>query len=73
MDKLELITQDVYNEFGNRRMLTGEEIKEKLSEIYSKHGAYFYPSIKALSEFGYILKRKKIDGKFMYLIKKSTN
>ena len=69
-NKLSDIAKDVHNEFKDECTLTGEQIKEKLTEIYSKHGAYFYPDIKTLSKFGYSMIRKCIDGTMTYFIKR---
>ena len=72
-NKLNSIIKDVYEEFGDECILTGKQIKEKLSEIYSKHGAYFYPNIKTLANFGYSLVRKRVNGTMTYFIEKINN
>lgn len=68
--KLNDIIKDVYEEFGEECILTGEEIRSKLSEIYSKNGAYFYPDTKTLAKFGYSMIRKRVNGIMTYFIEK---
>ena len=69
-DKLNAIIEDVYEEFGDECILTGEQIRSKLTEIYSNHNAYFYPNIKTLAKFGYSMVRKRVNGTMTYFIEK---
>ena len=62
---------DVFKVFGNKCIMTGDNIKNYLSEIYSSNGLKFYPQIKTLEKFGYTLRRFLDDNKFVYEIVKT--
>ena len=49
-----------------------DKIKEILSKAHKKYNTYFYPTIRALENFGYSMQRKKIGGHFMYVVKLDT-
>lgn len=66
----ENIKSDVYKVFKNHCFMTGEEIKNTLSIIYSSYGIKFYPQIKTLEKFGYNLRRFLNENRFIYEITK---
>lgn len=69
-NKLEKIQEDVNTVFGNECIMTGDEIKSTLKEIYSYYGAKTYVEIKNLKKFGYSLVRFLDGNKFKYKITK---
>lgn len=50
--------------------MSGNEIKEKMSEIYSYYGVKFYSNIKTLEKYGYLLTRFLDIDAFKYKIEK---
>lgn len=69
---IDIIQSDVGKVFGEECIMTGENIKNSLRDIYSQHNlkaSYF--EIKDLEKFGYSLTRFLDDGKFKYKIIKN--
>lgn len=70
-NKMEKIQEDVDKVFSKGCIMTGEEIKDTLRDIYSYHGfKTTYIEIKNLKKFGYSLSRFLDGNKFKYRIKK---
>jgi hypothetical protein len=67
---MEEIQKEVIKTFGNECIMTGDEIKTTLNDIYQHYNVRFYPEIKALEKFGYSLDRFLENGKFKYKIVK---
>lgn len=70
--KLEKIQNDIDKVFGHKCIMTGDEIKEILKEIYSNNGLGTYIEIKNLEDFGYSLNRFLDEDKFKYNISKNS-
>lgn len=66
------IKQEIRSVIGKEATLSGDKIKEILSKAHKKYNTYFYPTIRALENFGYSMQRKKIGGHFMYVVKLDT-
>ena len=56
----------VQQEFGESGTYTGNEIKEKLSRVFSKLGKNPYVTIRTLEKYGYILEKRKENNHFIY-------
>lgn len=70
-DKQKKIQEDVDKVFGKECIMSGEEIKETLRDIYSYYGVKsVYLEIKNLKKFGYSLTRFLDGNKFKYKILK---
>lgn len=69
----ELIEKDINDVFRDECIITGNEIKEILKDIYSYYGLKFYPQIKTLEQYGYSLTRFLDNHTFKYKITKISD